>query len=111
MPSGLFLFLILRSCFRYRLHLTAVEKGQPLTETPRNRGDARKSALVLIALGLGYMISMFTALSYVGDHDAPPLAISIWGIVPILIGAAMWLYWQMTEKERVQEERSDSPLT
>ncbi|MBM3277042.1 MAG: hypothetical protein FJY95_03045 [Candidatus Handelsmanbacteria bacterium] len=105
--GGLFLFLILRSYFRYKLHRTAVEKGQPLPETPRSRGDIRKPALVLIALGLGFMVAMQTTLSYVPDHDAPaPIAVSIWGIVPLLMGAGQWLYWRITEKERQQEAPS-----
>lgn len=112
MFGGLFLFLILRSYFRYKLHRTAVEKGQPLPETPRIRGDARKSALVLVTLGLGFMIAMQVTLSYAPDHDTPaPIAVSIWGIVPILIGAGLWRYRQLAEKERVPEERSASPLT
>jgi len=104
--GGLFLFLILRSYFRYKLHRTAVEKGQPLPETPRSRGDIRKPALVLIALGLGYSISMFVTLNSINDPDAPAVAVSIWGIVPLLIGAGQWLYWRMTEKERQQEAPS-----
>jgi hypothetical protein len=107
--GGFFLFLILRGYFRYKLHLAAVEKGQPLPETPRSKGDLRKQAIVLIALGLGYSISMFTTLSYVDDHDAPALAVSIWGIVPILIGAGLWFYWRMAELERRMEHHGPLP--
>ncbi|MBI2503429.1 MAG: hypothetical protein HYW07_09405 [Candidatus Latescibacteria bacterium] len=89
---------------------SALEKGQALPETPK--GDVRKSAIVLIALGLGYSIAIYTTLSFVTDGDAPePLAVSIWGIVPMLIGAALWLYWRMTEKERKLEGHSTPPLT
>lgn len=112
MFGGLFLFLILRSYFRYKLHRTAVEKGQPLPETPKNRGDARKSALLLVALGVGFSIAMQVTLSYAPDADTPaPIAVSIWGIVPILIGAGQWLYWRMTEKERAELERGQASLT
>ena len=108
--GGLFLFLIARVYFRYRLHTTALEKGQALPEIPK--GDARKSALVLIALGLGFMIAMHTTLSFVHDGDTPePIAISIWGIVPMLIGSGQWLYWRMTEKERLEKERGPASLT
>ncbi len=108
--GGLFLFLFARVYYRYKLHATALEKGQALPETPK--GDVRKSALVLIALGLGYSIAVHTTLSFETDHDAiAPLAASIWGIVPILIGVGQWLYWRMTEKERKLEERSAPPLT
>lgn len=110
MFGGLFLFLIARVYFRYKLHTTALEKGQALPETPK--GDLRKSALVLIALGLGYSIAVHTTLSFETDHDAvAPLAASIWGIVPMLIGGAMWRYWRMTEKEKQAENRSAPPLT
>lgn len=106
------LFLIIRAYFRYKLHASALEKGLALPETPKDKSDVRKPALVLIALGLGYSISVYTTLSF--GHDAPtvaPLAASIWGIVPILIGAAMWLYWRMTEKEKQVEGRGTPPLT
>ncbi len=109
MFGGLFLFLILRSYFRYKLHTTALEKGLALPETPR--GDVRKSAIVLIALGVGYSISMFITLSSINDPDAPALAVSIWGIVPILIGAGLWRYRQITEKETQEERRDTSALT
>ena len=112
MFGGLFLFLILRSYFRFKLHRTAVERGQPLPEAPKSRGDARKSALLLVALGVGFSIAMQVTLSYAPDADTPaPIAVSIWGIVPMLIGAGQWLYWRMTEKERKLEERTTPPLT
>lgn len=108
----LFLFLIMRGYFRYKLHTTALEKGLALPETPKDKGDLRKPALVLIALGLGYSIAVYTTISFGHDaHTVAPLAASIWGIVPILIGAAMWLYWRMTEKERAREEKTSPSLT
>ena len=106
----LFLFLGIRSYFRYKLHASALEKGLALPESPK--GDLRKKALVLIALGLGYSIAVHTTLSFETDADAvAPLAASIWGIVPILIGAGQWLYWRMTEKERAGLERGQASLT
>ncbi len=107
--TGVFLFLILTAYYRYKLRMSALEKGLALPQSPKS--DVRKSAIVLIALGLGYSISMYTTLSMVDDHDAPALAVSIWGIVPILIGAGLWFYRQMTEKERKLEERTTLPLT
>ena len=102
--SGFFVYLVLKTYFRYKLHMSALEKGQPLPESPKNRGDLRKSALVLITLGLGYAIAIHTMLSYIPDADTPaPIAISIWGIVPILIGAGLWIYWQMVNKESSQD--------
>ena len=109
--SGFFVYLVLKTYFHYKLHMSALDKGQPLPESPRNRGDLRKPALVLIALGLGYAISIYTTLSLVPDADAPALAVSIWGIVPILIGAGLWIYWRMKEKERAESERVPSSLT
>lgn len=108
MFSGLFLFLSIRSYFRYKLRASALEKGQALPETPK--GDLRKSALVLIALGLGYSIAVHITLSYTPGGPEPFMA-SIWGIVPIFIGAALWLYWRMTEKEKQVEGRGTPPLT
>lgn len=105
----LFLFLSIRSYFRYRLRASALEKGLALPEIPKDKGDLRKPALVLIALGLGFSIAMYTTLSMVPDADAPALAVSIWGIVPILIGAGQWFYWRMTEKERKMEHHGPLP--
>ena len=102
--SGVFIYLILKTYFRYKLHMSALEKGQALPESPRTRGDLRKPALVLITLGLGYAIAIHTMLSYIPDADTPaPIAISIWGIVPILIGAGLWIYWRMVNKDQVQD--------
>ncbi len=110
MFGGLFLFLIMTGYFRYKLHASALEKGLALPESPK--GDLRKKALVLIALGLGYSIAVHTTLSFETDADAvAPLAASIWGIVPILIGAGQWLYWRMTEKERAELDRGQASLT
>ena len=102
---GVFVYLILKTYFRYKLRMSALEKGLPLPEDPKNhQGDLRKSALVLIALGLGYAIAIHTTLSYVSDADTPaPIAISIWGVVPILIGAGLWIYWRMVNKEQSQD--------
>jgi hypothetical protein len=107
--AGLFIFLTLTAYFRYKLRMSALEKGLALPETPK--GDVRKAAIVLIALGLGYAISMYITLSNVNEPDAPAMAVSIWGIVPILIGAGLWRYRQITEKERQLEDRSTLPLT
>ena len=102
--SGVFIYLIFKTYFRYKLHMRALEKGQALPESPRNRGDLRKPALVLIALGAGYSIAIFATLSVMPDKDTPALAAGIWGIIPILIGAALWAYWQMVNKGPKGEE-------
>ncbi len=105
---GIFLYLILKHRYRKEIFIAAIEKGASvpdMTETPR---DLRKPALVLIALGLGFTIATYVTLSYVSDSDVPaPLQVSIWGIVPILIGLALLKYKQLADKDH----RSENALT
>ena len=98
--GGLFLFLILGAYYRHKVYLAAIEKGQSLPARPKM--DLRKTALVLIALGAGFSIATHVTIT-LADHHTSPLVGSIWGIVPILIGAALWVYWRMVEKEQKKE--------
>jgi hypothetical protein len=92
--AGSFLYLILKRKNQKEVELAAIAKGISLPERPKK--DARKPALVLIALGLAYFIATLVTLSTLDDPHAPaPLAVSIWGIVPLLLGAALWIYWQI----------------
>ena len=93
---GLIVYFTLKQRFQKEVHLAALEKGDPV-EFPQ--ADLRKPALVLIALGLGYSISSYVAFSLASDPDFHPLQFSIWGIIPILIGAFLWIYRNMQEKE------------
>lgn len=104
--SGLFAYLVLRQNNQRKVYLAAIEHGAsiPLPRNPRT--DARRPALVLMAAGLGFFIAMYATLSLVHEADAPaPLAVSIWGVIPILIGGALWVYQRISIKER-QEGKS-----
>jgi hypothetical protein len=58
-------------------------------------------ALILIALGIAFAIAMGTTLGLIPDSDAPhPLAVAIWGLVPVLLGAALWIYHGMAAREQ-----------
>lgn len=51
-----------------------------------------------VAVGLGFSIAMWVTRGFVSDPDAPSsLQASIWGIVPILIGAALWIYRRISD--------------
>lgn len=100
--AGLFAWLIYRRhCLtQQKVQLTAIERGMLNLPTPV-QSDPRKTAWVLIALGLGFAIAIHVTLSLVphGDLDTP-FAVSVWGIVPILVGAAQWGYHHQVTKEQ-----------
>ena len=94
--AGVFTFLIFRQVLQTRTKQAAIQAGQALPEPLPS--DPRKPALVLIALGVGFAIAIATTLSYIPDPDAPaPLAVAIWGLVPALLGAALWAYRGLSE--------------
>ena len=98
--AGLFVFLILRQYYQKKVDMAAIEKGifRPPEKSPK---DLRKPALVLVALGLGYFIAMQVTFGYMTYKHAPvPLQVSIWGIVPILIGVALWMHCRLKAKEQ-----------
>ena len=87
-------YLTLKQYYRKQIHLAAIERGHDLPDDPPARQpDLRRPALILMALGLGFSIATFVTISLASHHSGPhPAAVSIWGIVPILLGAALWLY-------------------
>ena len=106
---GIFLYLILKRHYRKEVYLAAIEKGASVSDLAEAPVDLRKPALVLIALGLGFSIATHVTLSYVSDSDAPtPLQVSIWGIVPILIGLALLKYRQLAERDKNSESELPS---
>ena len=97
---ALFTFLILRLYFDSRVQRAAIEHGQLIPQ--RQPTDPRKAALILIALGLGYSIAVYVTL--IANEPEQALTASVWGIVPLLIGAGLWIYYRIFEKERDAQE-------
>ena len=98
---GLFSYLILKQRYRKEVYIAAIEKGASVPDLAEAPLDLRKPALLLIALGLGFSIATHVTLSYVSDSSAPsPLQVSIWGLVPILIGLALLAYKRLADKDR-----------
>ncbi len=90
--AGLFTWLIARNHYRTqeKLQLAAIEHG--LSALPASAPqDRRITAAVLIALGVGFAIASYVCLSLSPAADlVPPMAVSIWAVVPILAGVALW---------------------
>ncbi len=98
---GLTLYHILKQRYQRDIYLSAIEKGMPVPELPK-RGpvDLRKPGLILIAIGVGFFIAMLVTLSLVDNAKASPLAVAIWGIVPVLIGLALLKVRKLAERDR-----------
>jgi hypothetical protein len=92
--AGLFTWLVLRRRYRTQqvIQVAAIERGLA-TVPPVAASDSRKTAWVLMALGVGFSIATYVSVSAVPHHglDAP-LAVSVWGIVPVLVGVALWAH-------------------
>jgi len=89
---------ILKQRYLKEIYLKAIEKGIAVPPMPE-QGDVRRTALVLIALGLGFAIAASVTLSVVtrGPH---PLQVGIWGIIPILMGLALLYHKFLKDKEK-----------
>ncbi len=98
--AGIILYPILKQYNRRKVFIAAIEKGASLVDIPQEaEGDLRKPSLVLIAIGLGFSIATFVTLSYIDVSEAPPLMVSIWGIVPILVGIALMIYRRLADSD------------
>ncbi|NKB65888.1 MAG: hypothetical protein GKR89_02390 [Candidatus Latescibacteria bacterium] len=97
-------YLIFKEFSRRKVELAAIEKG--LAVPAKQKTDARKPALVLIALGVGFSVCMFTTLSSIerSSYDPSPLAISVWGLVPVLVGLALWQYHKIQQREEAEKD-------
>ncbi len=102
---GMTTYLILKRRYQKEVYTAAIAAGLPVPQMEEpTRSDLRRPAIVLIALGIGFFIAMTVTLSFVTKSHAPaPLQVSIWGIVPLLIGVSMWLYEKMASREAESE--------
>ena len=99
---GMTIYRVLKRRYQKEIYVAAIAQGLPAPEMEEPaRSDLRKPGIVLIALGIGYFIAMFVTISLVKDvgHAPAPLQVSIWGIVPLLIGISMFYYERMVKKE------------
>jgi hypothetical protein len=100
--AGLFTWLIARHHYRTqeKLQLAAIKHGMSALPACAPR-DRRITAAMLIALGVGFAIASYVCLSVSPAADVvSPLAISVWAIVPILVGAALWRSSRLTSPSR-----------
>jgi len=94
---GLFVYLIMRERYQRDVYRSAIEKGMPVPDKPA--ADYRKPALILLAVGAGYTIAITASAIAAGRWDVAAGA-GVWGLIPILIGAALWRYGQLAAKGR-----------
>ena len=67
----------------------AIEKGQPIPELPvsrRSKSRTLKCALIWMAIGIGVILAILIESG--GTLEGAGL-----GIIPILIGVALWISW------------------
>jgi hypothetical protein len=88
---GLFGWLIARQHYRTyeTLQMAALQRGLAVTP-PTPPCDRQLVATVLIAIGVGFAIASFVSTSLEPDSGVgAALAVSIWGLVPLLVGLAL----------------------
>ena len=109
--AGLFTWLILRRHYRTQQAIQTAAIARGLTTVPPVApSDPRQLAWVLIALGLGFAIATHVSISLAPHHAMDsPLAVSIWGVVPILVGAALWAYHRRGVRPAAAEVKAELP--
>jgi len=89
-----------------RERLEAIEKGVSVpmqTASPMQRAArARRSGIVLLALGIGLAFSLIVAWLVEGDKDA--LIGAAFGLIPALIGAGLLIDYRLLRKEMAAEQ-------
>lgn len=72
-------------------------------EASRKRGEEldcyRRSAFVLMAVGISYMICITFSTGMLRGAERA-VAAGVWGIIPLAIGVAMFIYSSMVRKEQ-----------
>jgi hypothetical protein len=90
----------------------AVGAARYAYEASRTNDEApdryRGSAFVLISVGLAYMICITLSVGILRGAERA-VAVGVWGIIPLAIGVALFIYSGMVRKERTdQGERGAS---
>jgi hypothetical protein len=89
-----------------RERLEAIEKGVSVpiqTTSPMQRAArARRSGIVLLALGIGLAFSLIVAWLVEGDKGA--LIGAAFGLIPALIGGGLLIDYRLLRKEMAAEQ-------
>lgn len=75
----------------------AYEASRPKDEEPDRY---RSSAFVLMTVGIAYMVCITVSTGMLRGIDRA-VAAGVWGIIPLAIGVAMFVYSGMARKERM----------
>lgn len=74
----------------------AYEASRPKDETP---DGYRGSAFVLVTVGLAYMVCIAVSTGMLRGVERAVIA-GVWGLIPLAIGVALFIYSGMVRKER-----------
>ena len=74
----------------------AYEATRPPDEVPDNY---RRSAFVLVTVGIAYMVCITLSTGILQGVERA-VAAGVWGIIPLAIGIALFIYSSMVRKER-----------
>jgi len=94
---GIFAYLVAKERYLRDVYQAAIEQGTPVPEKPV--ADYRKPALILCAVGAGYGIAIATVFVAANKWHVG-LGAGAWGIIPVLLGAALWKYGQLAARDR-----------
>jgi len=102
--AGIFVYMVMRERYQRDVYRAALEKGIPPPERPVP--DPRKAALVLMSLGAAYSVA--AALTFIAANRWDiALGASVWGVVPLFIGAALYRHGQVQAGERHLRNREE----
>jgi hypothetical protein len=81
----------------------AYEASRPPDAAPDHY---RRSAFVLITVGIAYMVCISVSTGILRGAERAMVA-GVWGIIPLAIGVALFIYSGMVRKERTGQEQQD----
>lgn len=79
----------------------AYEASRPKDEAPDNY---RGSAFVLVTVGIAYMVCIALSTGILRGVERA-VAAGVWGLIPLAIGVALFIYSGMVRKERTGQEQ------
>ena len=81
----------------------AYEASRLPEEAPDNY---RRAAFVLMTVGIAYMVCIAVSTGMLRGVERA-MAAGVWGIIPLAIGVALFIYSGMVRKERTGQEQQD----